>query len=170
MSTYLGLQPALILPAIGLLDYDQSVKRNRKGGIAVFVGSYVAVLTLLLVASRAILPSWHFLSSVYLTPLTLPDLSPNSGLWWYFFIEMFDAFREFFLAVFWIHMLAYSVPVCLRLKKQPLAAVCAVYGAVVIFQPYANAADAGAWLSLLTVFGHTFECEFLLRITTSLIL
>lgn len=32
--------------------------------------------------------------------LTLPDLTPNPGLWWYFFTEMFDHFRLFFLMVF----------------------------------------------------------------------
>ncbi|EEB95213.1 hypothetical protein MPER_05854, partial [Moniliophthora perniciosa FA553] len=32
--------------------------------------------------------------------LTLPDLTPNTGLWWYFFTEMFDHFRPFFLMVF----------------------------------------------------------------------
>jgi len=39
--------------------------------------------------------------------LTLPDLTPNTGLWWYFFTEMFDHFRPFFLAVF-------SVSICAR--------------------------------------------------------
>lgn len=32
--------------------------------------------------------------------LSLPDLTPNSGLWWYFFTEMFDHFRPFFLMAF----------------------------------------------------------------------
>jgi hypothetical protein len=32
--------------------------------------------------------------------LELGDLSPNVGLWWYFFTEMFDHFRPFFLAIF----------------------------------------------------------------------
>lgn len=32
--------------------------------------------------------------------LTVPDLTPNVGLWWYFFTEMFDHFRNFFLMVF----------------------------------------------------------------------
>ncbi|KAG1736353.1 hypothetical protein EDB19DRAFT_1637822 [Suillus lakei] len=35
--------------------------------------------------------------------LTLPDLSPNPGLWWYFFTEMFDHFRLFFLVIVSVH-------------------------------------------------------------------
>lgn len=40
--------------------------------------------------------------SVYLRSfrLTLPELNPNPGLWWYYFTEMFDHFRPFFLMTF----------------------------------------------------------------------
>lgn len=43
-----------------------------------------------------------FLSKVLtnLRRFALPDLTPNVGLWWYFFTEMFDHFRSFFLMVF----------------------------------------------------------------------
>jgi len=30
----------------------------------------------------------------------LPDLTPNPGLWWYFFTEMFEHFRPLYLMVF----------------------------------------------------------------------
>ncbi len=30
----------------------------------------------------------------------MSDLAPNIGMWWYFFTEMFDHFRNFFLGVF----------------------------------------------------------------------
>jgi len=66
--------------------------------------------------------------------LTLPDLTPNTGLWWYFFTEMFDHFRPFFLVVFSvsicarkpfvlthscflkIHLLIYVVPMCIKFQ------------------------------------------------------
>lgn len=32
--------------------------------------------------------------------LTVTDLTPNVGMWWYFFTEMFDHFRVFFRGVF----------------------------------------------------------------------
>ena len=41
-------------------------------------------------------PRWRLMFS----RLTLPDLTPNTGLWWYFFTEMFDHYRPFFLVVF----------------------------------------------------------------------
>lgn len=70
---------------------------------------------------------------------------------------MFDAFRNFFLGVFWLHMLSYSVPFCLRLQKQPLAAVVCMMGIIAIFEPYANIGEVGFWLSSITLLSHTFE-------------
>jgi len=136
---------------------DQRTQPKALAFAAKILGTFVAALAFLFTLSRLILPSWNFIPSVYMTPLTLPDLTPNPGLWWYFFIEMFDAFREFFLGVFWLHMLSYSVPFCLRFQKQPLAAVMLMIGVIAIFEPYANAGDAGAWLSCVCSIGHVFE-------------
>lgn len=190
IATYLGLHPALLLPPIGLLCYDQLCKRQIRSGIKdqgstsngphaatskvvvdqrslpsaipfglILSSAFAVALAFLLGLSRLLLPSWQFVPVVYMTPLTLPDLTPNPGLWWYFFIEMFDAFREFFLGVFWLHMLSYSVPLSIRLRKQPLAAVVLMMGILATFQPYANIGDVGAWLSSLCLLGHIFECK-----------
>lgn len=188
IASYISLHPVLLLPPIGLLCYDQlcvqlagratmteegTSGRGRVTKIAcnkellppistfavVLVSTFLTFSGFLLVVSRMLLPSWQFLDSVYMTPLTMPDLTPNSGLWWYFFIEMFDAFREFFLGVFWLHMLSYSIPFCIRFRNQPLAAVVLMLGINAIFQPYANVGDVGTWLSSLCLLGHVFECE-----------
>lgn len=188
IASYISLHPVLLLPPIGLLCYDQlcvqlagratmteegTSGQGRVTRIAcnkellppistfaiVLVSTFLTFSGFLLVVSRLLLPSWQFLDSVYMTPLTMPDLTPNSGLWWYFFIEMFDAFREFFLGVFWLHMLSYSIPFCIRFRNQPLAAVVLMLGINAIFQPYANVGDVGTWLSSLCLLGHVFECE-----------
>lgn len=119
--------------------------------------TFITTTAFLFLLSRLLLPSWQFIPSVYLTPLQLPDLTPNPGLWWYFFIEMFDAFRSFFLGVFWLHMFSYSIPFCLRLRGQPLAAVVLMMGVCAVFEPYANAGAVGTWLSCLCLLGHVFE-------------
>lgn len=48
--------------------------------------------------------------------LKITDLTPNIGLSWYFFIEMFDHFRDFFLAVFTLHLVSYVAPVTLKFR------------------------------------------------------
>jgi phosphatidylinositol glycan class U len=185
LASYTSLHPLLLLPPIGLLCYDQIRKASTppptKDGKIVqttnqqttplaftlsFLGAFLTTTTLLLLLSRLILPSYTFLQSLYLTPLSLPDLTPNPGLWWYFFTEMFDAFRSFFLGVFWLHMLAYSVPFTLRLRNQPLAAVIAMLGVLAIFQPYANVGEVGAWLATTCLMGHVFSSKS--SFTTSL--
>ena len=186
IAAHTSVHPVLLLPPVALLCYDRACLQQAKDGqtrqvagssnvptgkLAAnqrtqpkpmafslqFIGTFLASTAFLLALSRLLLPSWQFLPSVYLTQLQLPDLVPNAGLWWYFFIEMFDAFRSFFLGVFWLHMLSYSVPFCLRFQRQPLVAVVLMMGVVAVFEPYANAGDAGAWLSCLCLLGHLFE-------------
>jgi phosphatidylinositol glycan class U len=177
LASYTSLHPVLLLPPIGLLCYDQICKSSTppatKDGKDVqstattkltpltftlsLLVPFIATTALLILLSRLLLPSFTFLQSLYLTPLSLPDLTPNPGLWWYFFTEMFDAFRSFFLGVFWLHMLAYSVPFTVRLRNQPLAAVIAMLGVLAIFQPYANVGEVGAWLASTCLMGHVLS-------------
>ena len=49
--------------------------------------------------------------------LTIPDLTPTIGLGWYFFIEMFDHFRTFFVGVFQLHLLMYVAPLCFAFRS-----------------------------------------------------
>lgn len=114
---------------------------------------------LLIVLSNVIVGDWSFIGAVYAPRLLLPDLTPNVGLWWYFFIEMFDSFRSFYLGVFWLHMASYAPGLAIRLRRQPLAAAVLMFGVIAVFQPYANVGDAGAWMAMLTLYGHVFECE-----------
>ena len=60
--------------------------------------------------------STQFLASTYGFELLLTDLTPNIGLWWYFFTEMFDSFRAFFLGVFWLHMASYVGALTIRIR------------------------------------------------------
>ena len=48
------------------------------------------------------------------------DLAPNMGLWWYFFAEIFDHFRPFFLFVFHAQSILLLVPLTVRLRRRPL--------------------------------------------------
>jgi phosphatidylinositol glycan class U len=48
------------------------------------------------------------------------DLSPNMGLWWYFFAEIFEHFRAFFIFVFHAQSILLLVPLTIRLQQTPL--------------------------------------------------
>lgn len=110
--------------------------------------------------------------------LTLPDLTPNSGLWWYFFTEMFDHFRPFFLMVFSVHLIIYVIPVCLKFqyvscsfttvnqseffcprRYDPLYALFIVLGILGTFKSYTTLSDPGLFLSMFAIFPETYQCE-----------
>jgi phosphatidylinositol glycan class U len=147
-----------------MLCYDQRALRSAKpeSTIAFTLSHFTGLsgaISALLYLSSLITGSWQFLASTYGTPLLLPDLTPNVGLWWYFFIEMFDSFREFFLGVFWLHMASYVGGLCIRLRKQPLFATVAMTGIIAVFQPYPSIADTALFLGLVPLYRHIFPRE-----------
>ncbi|KLO20322.1 PIG-U-domain-containing protein [Schizopora paradoxa] len=99
---------------------------------------------------------WDWVYRTWGTGLLLPDLSPNTGLWWYFFTEMFDHFRPYFLMVFSVHLLIYVAPVCMKFKHDPLFAIFILQGLLAIFKPYPTLSDPGLFLSMISVFPEIF--------------
>ncbi|ESK93854.1 cell division cycle protein 91 [Moniliophthora roreri MCA 2997] len=84
--------------------------------------------------------------------LTLPDLTPNTGLWWYFFTEMFDHFRPFFLMVFSVHLLIYVAPMCIKFQHDPLYAAFLLFGVLGTFKAYPTLSDPGLFITLHAIF------------------
>ncbi|KAE9968344.1 hypothetical protein Vi05172_g5659 [Venturia inaequalis] len=160
-ASYLSLYPVLLFPPLLILCYDQTTSRTKtthsatKFTITHFAGLTVAIGALLGL-SYLTTGSWQFLTSTYGTYLLLPDLTPNVGLWWYFFIEMFDSFREFFLGVFWLHMASYVGGLSIRFQKQPLFAIVAMLGIIAVFQPYPSIADTSLFLGVVPLYRHLF--------------
>lgn len=93
--------------------------------------------------------------------LLLPDLSPNIGLWWYFFIEIFDHFRDFFLLAFNVHAASYSIPLTIKYRQDPLFAATALCGFTAVLKSYPTMGDTGLFLSLLALHPEIFPCECL---------
>jgi phosphatidylinositol glycan class U len=164
VASYLSMHPVLLFPPLLLISYDVRTSRNKSAPNPLLFTTTHAIglaasLGILLYLSAVLTGSWEFLASTYGVRLLLPDLTPNVGLWWYFFIEIFDSFREFFLGVFWLHVASYMPGLTIRLRKQPLFAVTTLTGIFSIFTPYPSIADAGLYLSLLPLFRHLFPCK-----------
>ncbi|CRK36001.1 hypothetical protein BN1708_016495, partial [Verticillium longisporum] len=171
---YLSLSPLLLLPPLLLLAYDRQASRRVASPVQ-FAATHAAVAgaTLLaLLGLSALLTggSWAFLGSTYGVQLTLSDLTPNVGLWWYFFVEMFDSFRAFFLAVFWLHLASYVGGLSVRLRAQPLAALTLLLGVLAIFKPYPSLADASLFAAAVPLYRHVFPLMRYPFVTASAIL
>ncbi|KAI9253586.1 GPI transamidase component [Sporodiniella umbellata] len=140
MAVYLSLYPAMLLPGFLLFTKKKSL----------CIGLFICFLSLLFGFSRLIVGSWDFVESTYGTILFLSDLTPNVGLFWYFFIELFDQFRSFFMLVFQFHAFIFTLPVCIKFSHQPLFAVAILCGIMGIFKSYPSISDTTLYLGLLS--------------------
>ncbi|OJJ02402.1 hypothetical protein ASPVEDRAFT_62451 [Aspergillus versicolor CBS 583.65] len=161
-ASYLSIYPALLFIPLVLLCYDRQAQRSQSSpSIALFVMKHFAVFLLsvagLLGISLLIIGDFPMLiSATYGFQLLVPDLTPNIGLWWYFFIEIFDSFRDFFLGVFWLHLAAYAGSLTVRLRRQPLFVVTSLLGIFAVFKPYPSISDASLYFALLPLYRHIF--------------
>ncbi|KAJ5675584.1 hypothetical protein N7462_008481 [Penicillium macrosclerotiorum] len=161
-ASYLSLYPALLFVPLILLCYDQRVQgTGSQSNIILFIlqhgGILVASVSGLLGLSFLITGSfWEYVSATYGFHLLVPDLTPNVGLWWYFFIEMFDSFRGFFLGVFWLHLASYVGGMTARLRRQPLFVITSLLGVFAIFKPYPSISDASLYFAVLPLYRHLF--------------
>ncbi|KXN90958.1 hypothetical protein AN958_03025 [Leucoagaricus sp. SymC.cos] len=115
------------------------------------LGEYLLYTTVLSVASTIIVGGVQWIPQTWGATLTLPDLTPNTGLWWYFFTEMFNHFRPFFLMVFSVHLLIYVVPICIKFQYDPLYATFILLGVLGTFKAYPTLSDPGLFFSVLSV-------------------
>lgn len=96
-----------------------------------------------------------FLHSSFMSVLALRDLTPNVGIFWYIFIEVFDRYRSLFLIVFHAHIFFYPIPLYLRVGRHrpvgPWIYCGATIGLITLFKPYPTASDYCLLLSVLVV-------------------
>lgn len=101
----------------------RSLKVDGKAFIrlsAAFAAWCAAILGLCWLATSG---SWAFLWAAARGQLLCEDLTPNIGLYWYFFAEVFPRFRGFFRVLFLSQPYVYVLPATLRLGMFPEALV-----------------------------------------------
>lgn len=103
---------------------------------------------------------WAWAEQVYGLMLFATDLTPNLGLWWYFFMEIFDHFRDFFLLTFNVHLACYVLPFSIKYRQDPLFGLTLMSGVIAVFKSYPTVGDHAVFLGLLSLHSQIFECEF----------
>lgn len=86
--------------------------------------------------------------------LTVGDLSPNIGVLWYFFAEVFDFFRNFFLIVFHMNILYMLLPLAIRLKHRPCFLAFVYLAISSMLKSYPSVGDSALYLGLLGLFAN----------------
>ncbi|KAF9586381.1 hypothetical protein BGW38_005965 [Lunasporangiospora selenospora] len=158
LASYLSVYPTIItIPVILLLNRNQTDISLQRKVAGQSVGLYIAFITVLFALSALLVDGVDFFGSVYGTIFRVADLTPNLGLLWYFFIEMFDQFRPFFLIVFQIHVFIFAVPVAIKLRKYPLFVAFLLSAIIGTFKGYPAVGDAALYLGLLPLSSEIFQ-------------
>eukprot|EP00095_Tigriopus_kingsejongensis_P005346 snap_masked-scaffold34_size539781-processed-gene-0.0 protein:Tk05346 transcript:snap_masked-scaffold34_size539781-processed-gene-0.0-mRNA-1 annotation:"phosphatidylinositol glycan anchor biosynthesis class u protein" len=116
-----------------------------------------------------------FVGAVYGFILSVPELTPNMGLFWYFFTEMFEHFRLFFVGTFQLNTFIYVLPLAIKLRKDPFLLAFTLLGLTAIFKSYPSYGDVGFYLALVPILSHlipytkhVFVVGVMLAVTTIL--
>ena len=118
---------------------------------------YLSTFGGLLAICHRVAGSWGFIESTFGFILHVNDLTPNIGLFWYFFTEMFDHFRALFISALQINAtVLYLIPLTLHLKDEPFFLAFTLTALTTVFKSYPCLGDVGFYFSLLPIWKHLF--------------
>jgi phosphatidylinositol glycan class U len=123
------------------------------GPLIVFFGVWSAAL---LLTSFKVFSSWEFVYATYGTQFFVTDLTPNLGLFWYFFTEVFDRFFNFFLVAFHSCMMFSVLPIMLRFPKHPYYVLTVTFCITSLFKSYPDLGTIGLAMVMLTSQRHLY--------------
>ncbi|XP_041080326.1 phosphatidylinositol glycan anchor biosynthesis class U protein-like [Polyodon spathula] len=163
LATYQSLYPlTLFAPALLFLLQRLYIPVNvRSPSFWLFTLQfgvmYLGSLLVITCLSFFLLGSWDYIPSVYGFILSVPDLTPNIGLFWYFFAEMFEHFRLFFLCVFQINVFFYTIPLSVKLKEHPVFLMFMQIAVISIFKSYPTVGDISLYMAFLPMWSHLYR-------------
>ncbi len=147
VATYLAVYPVLLLVPVALLLRSTAGTMLRTSA-----GVFTVLLSGLAALSYLAFDSWAWAESCYGTLLLVTDLTPNVGLWWYFFTELFEHFSTFFRIVFHAHVAVYLVPFTMAYRSAPLFLATLLLSITTVFKSYPSVGDSAFMVSFLPLF------------------
>jgi phosphatidylinositol glycan class U len=100
------------------------------------VGSLVGWLAGLTILSLLMTKDGAYLNQSYGFLFAVRDLRPTIGVFWYFFSEMFERFRLFFLLVFHGHLFFYAPSLAIVFHREPVFLAYLLVAIPAIFKAY----------------------------------
>uniref|UniRef100_A0A5S6QGR8 Phosphatidylinositol glycan anchor biosynthesis class U protein n=1 Tax=Trichuris muris TaxID=70415 RepID=A0A5S6QGR8_TRIMR len=134
------------------------VSMYKDGLFAVVLSAFTFSCSLLLFVylSYVVAYDWSFLSNTFGSLFILSDLTPNVGLFWYYFAETFEHYRLFFLCIFHFSFLTYALPISFCLRDDCFTACFFLLFVVSLFKSYPSVCDTAIYSSILPAFSHLF--------------
>lgn len=148
-----------LIPLILMISQEHQLrgKELKIWKTAAIILVFIFTITSLVAYSYKVVGSWQFIQSTYGFVIFVPDLTPNIGLFWYFFTEMFEHFRLFFLWTFQLNAFIYTLPLAVRFRKEPMLLLFILTMLIAIFKSYPCIGDVVIYFSLLPVWSHFFS-------------
>ncbi|XP_072099464.1 phosphatidylinositol glycan anchor biosynthesis class U protein isoform X1 [Mobula birostris] len=163
LAAYQSLYPmALFAPALLYLAQKNHVTVSLHSTtflalLLKYAVMFIGCLLISLCLSFFLLSSWSFIPSTYGFILSVPDLTPNIGLFWYFFAEMFEHFRLFFVCVFQINVFFYTLPLSVKLRDHPMFFMFIQIAIIAIFKSYPTVGDVALYMAFLPMWNHLYR-------------
>lgn len=170
-SSYLSFSSVyLVVPLLTLAkavnpDTESSMLYGKGFGLFFMASALLLVLSLIHTSSTQFL-------SCYTTVFKFDKISPNVGLWWYLFTEMFDYFRPFYIGVFNLYSAVFIIPIAMRLLERTVdqvpvgdsfLAFVLSYTWLSFSKSYPSVGDLALTLSMVPIFKNTVvpHCKFI---------
>ncbi|KAI9219243.1 GPI transamidase subunit PIG-U-domain-containing protein [Blastocladiella britannica] len=172
LAFLLGLHPIVMLPIVALIERRATHLSAHAliPAMLIQVGAWIMMWSMFATHALGMDP-WHIANATLGFLWRVPDMTPNVGLWWYFLMEVFDHFREFFVFVFHAHVFMYLAPVLLRYGKElPVFAFVVYLGILAALRPYPTAGDWALWIGFLPLYATTWKYHRYSYLTSSLVL
>ncbi|KAL4234806.1 hypothetical protein ACF0H5_006447 [Mactra antiquata] len=163
LATYQSLYPIMLLaPAVIYFNSKVHLGKSYKESEFLSQCSFTTTIGMAMIGclyglSYFMEGSFKFLHATTGFILGVPDLTPNLGVFWYFFTEMFEHFRPFFICVFQINAFLYTVPLAIKLRDHPVFLAYVLVTLMSIFKSYPSYADVAVFITLLPMWKHVFS-------------
>ena len=168
LATYLFMWPLLLWVPVcylfsetprsndGQLKKQCSVTSLINGSVVFCI--LAAMTAFLMVASYySCNESTDFFFSTWGFQFIIPDLQPNVGLHWYFYMEMFDQYRTFFTLMINSITLLICIPLCWKFADNRIAPVYSAMYFIAIYKSYPTFGDVSLCLALVPMIAQNFS-------------
>merc|ERR1711971_545922 len=130
LATYQSFYPVMLLVPLCLMllpepENEESSSSNdvKLTSMTVMTTFAITLGTIYYLSYLVMDNSWTFMYSTLGFTLAVPELTPNMGLFWYFFTEMFEHFRVFFCLYISNQLLCLCLSTCIEAKKSALLTI-----------------------------------------------
>ncbi|VUZ46648.1 unnamed protein product [Hymenolepis diminuta] len=130
--------------------------RNCKRHLLTTICIFMSTIAVMLYATYTFDHSWDFLKYSYLSNIFALNTTPNLGLFWYMYVEMFTHFNVFFVWTMQLIIAALCIGLLFRFYGDPLFLALVIAMTTGALRPYNSISDFGCTLALLAHWRHIF--------------